>query len=258
MSDVWTTEGSVRLFAVESGEGPALVFLHGGLTDHRAVLPVVQPLSDRYRVVTPDLRGSGRSWCSASLTFERLSDDLLGLLDHLGVEAAFVGGISSGSGPAVHFALRYPERTLGLIVVHPVYGGSERGYTRGQTAAFAGMNAVASRAAAEGVEVLRAMYFSQLPEAMAQRAWGMASGFDPGSVTATSGFIASGAQPFKSSQDLQGIGVPALLVRGGDPVHPAEISDVYAESLQDLTVVPLSGVDTTPAIRDFMDDVIAS
>lgn len=257
MSDVWTKEGSVRLFAAESGQGPALVFLHGGLTDHRAVLPLVQPLSDGYRVVTPDLRGSGRSWCSESLTFERLSGDLLGLLDHLGVEAAFVGGISSGSGPAVHFALRHPERTLGLIVVHPVYGGSETGYTSEQAAAFSGMDAVASRAEAEGVEVLRAMYFSQLPEATALRAWGIASGFDPGSVTATSRFIASGVQPFESSKDLRALGVPALLVRGADAIHPAEISDVYAESLPNPTVVPLGGLDTTRAIRDFMDDVLA-
>jgi len=258
MREVWTIEGSVRLFSAESGEGPALVFLHGGLADHRAVLPVVQPLSNRYRVVTPDLRGSGRSWCSASLTFERLSGDLVRLLDHLGIAAAVVGGISSGSGPAVHFALHHPERTLGLIVVHPVYGGSERGYTSEQAAAFAGMDTVAGRAAAEGVEVLRAMYFSRLPEAMARRAWGIASGFDPGSVTATSRFIASGAQPFKSSRDLQGIGVPALLVRGDDAIHPAEISDIYAESLPGLTVVPPDGVDTTRAIRDFMDNAIAS
>jgi pimeloyl-ACP methyl ester carboxylesterase len=258
MRDVWRTEGSVRLFSVEFGDGPTLVFLHGGLADHRAVLPVVQPLSDQYRVVTPDLRASGRSWSSEPLTFERLSDDLLRLLDHLGVEAAFVGGISSGSGPAVHFALHHPGRTLGLLAVHPVYRGSEKGYTSEQAAAFAAMDGVAGRAAAEGVEVLRTMYFSQLPQAVAERAWSMASTFDPGSVTATSRFIASGTQPFKSSQDLRAIGVPALLVRGDDAIHPAEVSDVYAKSLPDLTVVPPGGVDTTRAIRDFMDETLAS
>ncbi len=119
------------------------------------------------------------------------------------------------------------------------------------------MDAVASRAVAEGVEVLREMYFSQLPEAMAQPAWAMASTFDPGSVTTTSGFIASGVQPFRSTHELHNLAVPVLLVRGADAIHPTEISDLYAESVPDLTVVPPGGTDTTHAIRAFMDDAVA-
>ncbi|MGD8872665.1 MAG: hypothetical protein PVJ80_13910 [Gemmatimonadota bacterium] len=57
--EVWVQDGPVRLFAAESGEGPTLVFLHGGLASHEAVLPVVTPLADNYRVITPDLRASG-------------------------------------------------------------------------------------------------------------------------------------------------------------------------------------------------------
>jgi len=179
MREIWLTNGPVRLFAVENGEGPALVFLHGGLASHQAVLPLVTPLTDRYRVITPDLRGSGRSWSSESLTFDRLADDILQLLDHLAIEKALIGGISSGSGTAVLFALRHPGRTLALIVVKPVYAGGDVGYTSLQSAAFAGMDAVASRAIAEGIKVLRPMYYEQLPEGVRERAWQLASGFDP-------------------------------------------------------------------------------
>ncbi len=258
MREIWLTNGPVRLFAVEDGEGPALVFLHGGLASYQAVLPLVAPLADRYRVITPDLRGSGRSWSSDSLTFDRLADDIRHLLDHLAVEKAFIGGISSGSGTAVRFALRHPERTRGLVVVKPVYAGSDVGYTSGQTAAFAGMDAVASQATIEGIEVLRPMFYEQLPEGIRERAWQLASGFDPGSVVATSRFIASGAQPFNSSRELRSIRMPTLLVRGDDEIHPAEVSDMYAASITDCTVLPATDVDITHAIRDFCDAVIAT
>ena len=89
MRKTWMTDGSVRLFAVEDGDGPALVFLHGGLANHQAVLPLVGSLANRYRVVTPDLRGSGRSWSSESLTFDRLSVEMTrALLSGWGAEPA--------------------------------------------------------------------------------------------------------------------------------------------------------------------------
>jgi pimeloyl-ACP methyl ester carboxylesterase len=257
MSEIWLTDGPVRLFGVEDGEGPALVFLHGGLASHQAVLPLVETLTDRYRVLTPDLRGSGRSWSSETLTFDRLADDVLQLLDHLGVEKALIGGISNGSGTAVRFVLRHPERTRGLMVVRPVYAGGDVGYTSRQATAFAAMDSVASRAGVEGIEVLRPLY-EQLPDGVRQRAWQMASAFDAGSVVATSRFIASGAQPFASSRELCSIRVPTLLVRGDDELHPAEISDVYAASITHCTVLPATGVDTVAAIRDFCDAVVAA
>ena len=261
MPELWTTDGPTRLFAVELGEGPhrgpTLVFLHGGLADHRAVLPLVHPLEDRVRVVAPDLRASGRSWFPEPPTFVRLSADLVLLLDHLGVEAAFIGGVSSGTGPAVHFALEHPHRTLGLVVIQPVYAGTDVGYTQEQRAAFAAMDAVAGRAVDEGVEVLRELYFSQLPGAMAERAWEIASGFDAASVSATSRFIASGVQPFESAHDLEAIRVPTLLIPGDDPVHPRAVSDLYARSIPGVRVTPAAGPDVPRAIGDFLDHGVA-
>jgi len=138
-----------------------------------------------------------------------------------------------------------------------VYAGSDVGYTSGQAGAFAAMDSVASRASDEGIEVLRSLY-AQLPDDIRQRAWQVASGFDPASVVATSRFIVSGAQPFGSSRELRSIRVPTLLVRGDDEQHPAEVSDVYAASITDCTVVPATDRDTVRALRDFCDAVIAA
>ena len=252
MRDFWVESEGVRLFAVEDGSGPVIVMLHGPMGSHQATLPLIAPLAARYRIVAPDLRGSGKSWCGAPLTFDQLADDVEALLDHMGVDRAVVGGISGGSGVALRFALRHPFRILGLVVVNAVYAGEERGYTERQKSMFVMMDAVASRALEEGVEVLRPLY-ANLPASIRERALAAMEGLDPASVVATSRFIASGAHPFTSAADLRSLEAPTLLVRGDDPLHPAEVSDLYAASIPDCTVVPASTTNVAAAIGAFGD-----
>lgn len=255
MREIWFESEGVRLFAVEAGHGPAIVMLHGGMASHVAALPLVAPLSSRYRVITPDLRGNGKSWSGAPLTFDRLAGDVEDLLDHLGVDRAVVGGVSGGTGVALRFALRYPDRTAALVLVKPVYAGKERGYTEQQQVTFAGMDAVASRALEEGVQVLRPLY-ANLPPPIREKALAMVEGFDAASVVATSRFIASGAQPFTTLEELKSVRVPTLLVRGDDPLHPAEVSDLYAASILGCTVLPAATEDVASAIGVFCDQII--
>jgi pimeloyl-ACP methyl ester carboxylesterase len=257
MQEFWFESAGVRLFAVEEGVGPVLVFLHGGMASHQASLPLVRPLAARYRVVTPDLRGSGRSWSAEPLTFDLLANDVAALLSHLGADRAVVGGVSGGSGVALRYALRHPERLAGLVLVQPVYGGAGRGYTQEQKETFARMDAVASRALAEGVQVLRPFY-ANLPAAVREKALAVLDGSDAASVVATSRFIASGAQPFGLASDLRSLAVPTLLVRGGDALHPAEISDLYAANIPRCTVAPASTPDVATEIGAFCDRVLAA
>lgn len=252
MREFWFESGGVTLFAVEDGEGDVIVMLHGGMANHLAALPFIAPLSAKHRVIAPDLRGSGKSRSGAALTFDQLADDVAALLDHIGVRRAVVGGASGGSGVALHFAIRHPDRASGLVLVMPVYAGEERGYTDGQKAAFAAMDAVASRALEEGVQVLRPLY-ANLPPNVREKALAMIEEFDPASVVATSHFIASGAQPFASMADLKSLAVPVLLVRGDDPIHPAEVSDLYAANLPNCRVIQASPADVAAAISAFCE-----
>ena len=255
MREFWFESEGVRLFAVEDGDGSVIVMLHGGMGNHLAALPLIASLSQRYRVITPDLRSSGKSWSGAPLIFDQLAGDVEALLDHIGVERAVVGGVSGGSGVALRFALQCPGRTAGLVVVRPVYAGEDRGYTEQQKATFAMMDAVASRALDEGVQVLRPLY-ENLPPHMREKALAMLEGFDVASVVATSHFIASGAQPFASAADLRSLRIPTLLVRGDDSVHPAEVSDLYAANIPNCTALPASTLDVTDAIGAFCDQSI--
>ena len=255
MRELWFESGGVRLFAVEDGAGRPIVMLHGPMASHLASLPLVAPLTSRYRVLAPDVRGSGKSWSGAPLSFDQLADDVAALLDHVGAEQAVVGGVSGGSGVALRFALRHPSRTAALVLVKPVYAGEERGYTEEQRQTFARMDAVASRALDEGVQVLRPLY-ANLPPPVREKALAMLEGFDAASVVATSRFVASGAQPFASAADLRSLAVPTLLIRGDDALHPAEVSDLYAENIPDCTVAPASSADVAAAIGAFCDQVV--
>ncbi len=255
MREFWfeATDGT-RLFAVEDGSGTAIVMLHGAMADHRASLPMIAPLASRFRVAAPDVRASGRSRGADLLTFDRLADDVAGLLDHVGVMRAFVGGVSSGSGIALRFALRHPARVAGLVVVRPTYAGTARGYTREQKTTFATMDAAASRAVAEGMQALRPLY-ANLPPPIREKALAMVEGFDVASVRATTRFLASGAQPFASGADLESLSVPTLLVRGGDAVHPPEVSDLYAARIPRCVVAPEGTIDVAAAIEAFVDGI---
>ncbi len=252
MREFWFESEGVRLFAVEDGTGEAIVMLHGGMGSHLAPLPLIAPLAQRYRIIAPDLRGSGKSRSGAALTFSGLAADIEALLGYIGVDRAVVGGISGGSGVAVRFALQHPGRTIGLVVVTPVYAGEEQGYTDPQKVTFAMMDSLASRALDEGVQVLRPMYES-LPVHLREKALTMMEGFDAASVVATSHFIASGAQPFASAADLRSLHTPTLLVRGDDPVHPAAVSDLYAATIPNCTQVPASTPAVAAVIGSFCD-----
>lgn len=254
MREFWFESEGTPLFAVEDGEGPVLVMLHGALANHQAALPLIAPHSSRYRIIAPDLRGSGKSHCGETLSFERLASDVEVLLDELGVDRAFLGGLSSGSGIALRFALSRPSRITGLALIKPVYAGEERGYTEQQKASFETMDAVASRAVDEGVQVLSVLY-KNLPSPMREKALAMVEGFDAASVVATSHFVASGEQPFTSVADLRSLNLPVLLVRGDDPLHPSEVSDLYAANILNCTEVA-SSADSTAAIGVFCDRLV--
>lgn len=255
MKEFWFESNGVRLFAVEAGEGPVIVLLHGGMANHLTTLPYLVPLSAKYRVVAPDLRGSGKSWDGSPLSFDQLARDLEALLDHIGANQAVIGGLSGGSGVALRFALQFPHRTAGLILVKPVYGGEDYGYTETQKSVFSMMNAVASRAIDEGVQVLRPLY-ANLPEPMREKALAMIEGFDPASVAATSHFIASGAQPFTSAAELRSLQIPTLLSPGDDPIHPSEISELYTITLPNYRSAPTSPAELVSAIDVFCERII--
>ena len=99
------------------GQGQPLVLLHGlfGSADNWGT--IAKHFSQHYQVISVDLRNHGRSPHSESQTSPEMADDLLEVLDALGLEQVHLLGHSLGGKVAMQFATQYPERVSKLIVV---------------------------------------------------------------------------------------------------------------------------------------------
>jgi 3-oxoadipate enol-lactonase len=99
------------------GAGPTLLLLHAFPLGQRMWDPQVEALSPRFRVVRFDLRGFGGSPPGDGLlTMERIADDAVALLDHLGLSQAVVCGLSMGGYAAFAMVRRHPERLKALVL----------------------------------------------------------------------------------------------------------------------------------------------
>jgi pimeloyl-ACP methyl ester carboxylesterase len=112
------TSGERTLHYQVNGDGETLVLIHGlGANLAFWYMGIGSILSRRYRVVTYDLRGHGRSSMPGSgYGLPYMARDLEDLLDHLGVDQAHVVGHSFGARVALFHAMSHPERVKTLTV----------------------------------------------------------------------------------------------------------------------------------------------
>ncbi|HSD90499.1 MAG TPA: alpha/beta hydrolase, partial [Kofleriaceae bacterium] len=192
MREIWFENTGTKLFAVEIGDGTPIILIHGGLANHLSCRGFAGPLDARFRVVTPDLRGAGRSHFAGPLSWELLADDIAALVRELGLLRAVIGGVSFGSGVAVKVALRHPGLVEKLLVLNPAFGGRDLGLLPMQKVAMDTMDAAGKRAPAEGIEVILPL-FDALPADVRDRVRAVARTYDPASVATTTAFMASGA-----------------------------------------------------------------
>lgn len=99
------------------GRGEPLLLLNGGMMSYGAWDAFVAPLAERYRVVRCDFRGQLRSPGTPPAGFDGHAEDLVALLDHLGVPRCHVVGTSFGGFAALHLAAGAPERVASLAAL---------------------------------------------------------------------------------------------------------------------------------------------
>jgi pimeloyl-ACP methyl ester carboxylesterase len=110
--------GALALGALEYGDvtaAPVLV-LHGHADQAWSMDSVARPLADRYRVVSLDLRGHGRSdW--GPYTLPHLVGDIRGVIEALELEAPLLIGHSLGGQAAAQFCGLYPEIPRAVVLI---------------------------------------------------------------------------------------------------------------------------------------------
>lgn len=109
-------------YDIQGPSGALPVLLSHG---HAAAMPMwagqVEALRHRFRVITWDLRGHGRSDCPedpALYTVEHTVDDIAAILDECNIDRAVIGGHSLGGVMTFQFQLRYPRRVLAMAILN--------------------------------------------------------------------------------------------------------------------------------------------
>jgi pimeloyl-ACP methyl ester carboxylesterase len=122
------TKDGVKLYYEETGQGVPVVFVHEFAADHRSWELQMRHFGQRYRCVTYGARGyppSDVPESPESYSQDIAADDILAVMDHLGIDKAHIVGLSMGGFATLHFGFRHPGRALSLCVAGCGYGAEK-------------------------------------------------------------------------------------------------------------------------------------
>ena len=238
----------VSLYYEIHGDGVPLVLSHEFAGDYRSWEPQVRFFSRRYRVITYNARGYPPSDVPDALdaySQERAVEDLRGLLDHLDIETAHIGGLSMGGNVALNFGLTYTERAISLVVAGAGTGSEDPESFRKR------VNELADRLDAGGMEAMsdytrgpaRVQLLRKDPNGWREFAEQFSEHSAAGSAFTFRG-VQGGRPPiFDLESQLRDLQVPTLIILGDedDPcIEPAIFMKRYI-SRSGLVILPQSG-----------------
>ncbi len=115
--------GKEKIYYETYGQGEPVIFTHGMAGNHVTWYQQVAYFAQSCQAVVWDQRGFGRSTNESNMLGPETSrEDLLAILDELGIERAHLIGQSMGGWTALGFALKYPMRTQKIVLGDTVAG----------------------------------------------------------------------------------------------------------------------------------------
>jgi pimeloyl-ACP methyl ester carboxylesterase len=226
----------------EYGEGERpIVLIHGLLMNRRMFERLGPALARRgNRVICVDLLGHGRSDQPDDLRLYSMplfGEQIVALLDHLGLERAVVGGTSLGANVALELAVRHSDRVEGLFIEMPVLDNA-----LAAVAAIFSPILLGLRVGRPAIELS-----SRLASLVPRTNFLLDIGLDwarrrPGpSVAVLEGLLLGETAPGREQRRL--IDRPALIVgHPRDPLHPFSDSGMLIEELQRARLVEASSI----------------
>ena len=116
----------VELYYEETGDGYPILLGHGGFSDVTEWDPQVDALSRQYRVIRYDRRGCGRSTpVDVPQRSELWVEDMKQLMDSLGLEQSYLGGVSYGGMLLIEFLMRYQSMCRAALIVSATARGRD-------------------------------------------------------------------------------------------------------------------------------------
>ena len=258
-----TASDGVRIAHQAKGSGTPLVLLAGQANSHRWWDAVRGDFEDSYQTITMDWRGTGDSDRPDEIySTHGFADDVVAVLDHLGIEVADVYGTSMGGRVAQWVAIRYPGRVRRLVLgcTSP---GMKHGFERSQEIRRA--LARADQAGRDRI-LLDLMY---TPGWLAEHPGPYDVLGDSTMQTYARGRHLAASNNHEAWEELPGIKAPTLILHGADDVFsPAANAAVLAERIPDAHAQVIPGArhayfhefqtTASPLVLDFLAGQIFS
>ena len=239
------------------------LFQHGIGGDVRQPSRFLNAIED-ISILHADFRGHGLSGLGPleCLSVGTLAADLAGLLDHLGIPQAILGGISMGAAAALRLAIEQPERCRALILCRPAWVDGPMSAPARESLSLVADLLVADDWRQSAREMLERSCILRGIERLCPDAAKSIRG-QLQSVLSCPGIrnhaIARLRQlPFSKGverlEDLAAVSCPTLILAAeGDPIHPFEYARKIAQALPNCRLVriaPKSVQDDTPHIQE--------
>ena len=224
-----------EIYYEEAGSGIPIILIPGGL---QGILenyrPVIGGLSQHHRVISYDRRFGGKTRSPMVVqTWDLACGDVLGLMDSLDIDQAYLGGASLGPTIALGCAARHPERIRGLVLNniagglildvflgHKLYSSLNIALLEGMKAAIDALDPKNWLAPfvphqvghdSEYRKVMEAMPPEEYAQVMRDTVYALFSPYDP--------------VPGMTLETLGRIRVPTLIMPGYDDLHPRSVAE---------------------------------
>jgi 3-oxoadipate enol-lactonase len=225
------------------GQGPALLLLHAFPLGMVMWEPQARAFASSHQVIRFDARGFGGSPPGDGLlTMERIADDAVALLDHLGVSRAAVCGLSMGGYAALALVRRHPDRLRALVLADTRAGADTAAARTARAAQADKVRKEGSAAIADAVlpKLVGETTHKERPDLLARLRETIAANPPRGIADALAGLAARA----DSTPTLREIRVPTLVVCGDeDVITPLGESEALVRGVAGsrLEVVPAAG-----------------
>ncbi|MBM3141625.1 MAG: alpha/beta fold hydrolase [Chloroflexi bacterium] len=258
--------GDINIYYESHGDGETLLLImgYGQYSAHWS--PLIPPLSQEYRVISFDNRGTGRSdKPDIPYTIKMMADDAKGLLEAIGVDSAHVFGISMGGMIAQEFALNHPDKLRSLILGCTQCGGTKAILANQEALAFLFSPEMAKLSVEERARETAPWLWTQEFIAKHPEAVELYVAVTSKYPTPTHGYAcqAQAMMGHDTYERLPQIAVPTLVIAGSaDRLIPAENSRVLASRIPNAELVILenaghgfvtdAGAEATKVMLDFL------
>jgi pimeloyl-ACP methyl ester carboxylesterase len=235
--------GQELYFEDSQGPGVPVVLGHAFNFDSREFDALQRLLGTQVRLIRWDARGFGRTrWDGRPFTLWDVAEDAVGLMDHLGLERAVVGGHSQGGNVALRMAWKHPARVAGLVLLSSVASADDDATRRVWADFLAAWEAYGPAEPVLNAIVENAIGSTEhaAPWLETWRALGKGALRGPlGALTGREDLM----------RFLSYLNVPALVVHGtADRAVPLALGEQLAAALPRSTLVRLEGAGHSPVL----------